>query len=377
MKKIICIICGGILSFWSLIFGIVGVIILTDSDVQQGKIGGCIISLIIGFVLGFGAWKLFCRVKKSHGQLVETYDLITESAPVLTASIQKQDIPQQVLQGELQIKKFNKIPLNVMELLWIKNNQQMLDNSLLNEPSLIDLGLEIKQSNTPIEDIGYYPSYKNLTPEKRFVYLKWLCDVTKPIPIGYVFIFYYGLERHLIYGKFEEAFDMIVKLRNYHNNKSFFAYSSDALLIAALYHKREDLISKIDLNKATPKLAQFIIAALTGKIDCDLMIANAKDVGFVNDRYIKMDRSLFINTLEKILQREFGDTFYPIEEKDFLQCKQTFPLVLANYSLKMNERIANAPDITTNPGYCQKVFDILNETHETIKEIKKKERMRK
>ena len=64
-----------------------------------------------------------------------------------------------------------------------------------------------------MQDIGYYPSYKNLKAENRYVYLNWLRDVTAPIPIGYVFIFYYGLERHLLFGKFEQAFDMIVKLR--------------------------------------------------------------------------------------------------------------------------------------------------------------------
>lgn len=285
--------------------------------------------------------------------------------------------PSQDGDTDLLIKNYG-IPDDVKELLWIKEREQTFEHNLLKEPSLLDMTLEVRfNANNPIQDIGYYPSYRGLKPENRYIYLNWLRNVTSPVPIGYVFIFYYGLERHLIFGKFEQAFDMIVKLRMYHNNNSFNAYSADALLIAALYHKRPDLIGKIDLNKATPKLAQFVIASLTGRLESDLLIENCGNVGFTNKRYIKSDYNLYVELLNEVLSEKFGDVGYPIERGDFLKCKETFPLVLANYSLKTEERIANAPDLDTNEEFRKNVFALLSEAHEKVKEYKKIMRSRK
>ena len=61
----------------------------------------------------------------------------------------------------------------------------------------------------------------------------------KEINIGYVFIFYYGLERHLFFGDAESAFDMILRLRQRHKNGSFMSYSSSALVAAHIYQKSD------------------------------------------------------------------------------------------------------------------------------------------
>jgi len=84
------------------------------------------------------------------------------------------------------------------------------------------LKLPIKEPTRPdsVEPLGYYPSYAALRPEQRWVYLNWLRNVTEEVNIGYVFIYYYGLERQLLTGKFDRAFDEILKLREYHQNKS-------------------------------------------------------------------------------------------------------------------------------------------------------------
>lgn len=70
---------------------------------------------------------------------------------------------------------FSKIPQNIIDLLWIKDK----NCSDQNEPSMIVLSLPISSSKiNSNESIGYYPSYKNLTPEQRFCYLNWLEDIS-------------------------------------------------------------------------------------------------------------------------------------------------------------------------------------------------------
>ncbi len=70
------------------------------------------------------------------------------------------------------------------------------------EPSLIDPKLPIKQSGEPNGKfhIGYWPEYKELSPEAKYAYLQWLADGRKNprTNIGFVFIFFYGLERRLL-----------------------------------------------------------------------------------------------------------------------------------------------------------------------------------
>ncbi|HEX7681692.1 MAG TPA: TerB N-terminal domain-containing protein, partial [Thermoanaerobaculia bacterium] len=66
------------------------------------------------------------------------------------------------------------------------------------EPALIDPSLSIERSNVPSDgQIGYSPSYERLTPPVRAAFLNWLASGRKDpaAPIGFVFLFFYGLER--------------------------------------------------------------------------------------------------------------------------------------------------------------------------------------
>ncbi len=70
------------------------------------------------------------------------------------------------------------------------------------EPSLIDARLPIQKSDVDIAEklTGYWPSYSTISPAARRGYLQWLSGGrTDPlVDIGYVFIFFYGLERRTI-----------------------------------------------------------------------------------------------------------------------------------------------------------------------------------
>lgn len=70
-----------------------------------------------------------------------------------------------------------------------------------NEPCLISGQLTVARvGNYRTRQMGYWPSYAEASPEERRAYLTWLSDgrSAPDCDIGYVFLFFYGLERRVI-----------------------------------------------------------------------------------------------------------------------------------------------------------------------------------
>jgi uncharacterized tellurite resistance protein B-like protein len=70
------------------------------------------------------------------------------------------------------------------------------------EPALVDPTLPVKRSNPDRSGDGmtYWPSYTSIPPECRSAYLEWLASGRRDPSacIGYVFLFFYGLERRAL-----------------------------------------------------------------------------------------------------------------------------------------------------------------------------------
>lgn len=70
------------------------------------------------------------------------------------------------------------------------------------EPSLIDPSLPVdwRLPDWHGETVPYWPSYAALRPGARAAYLRWLATGRRhpDVPIGYVFLFFYGLERRVL-----------------------------------------------------------------------------------------------------------------------------------------------------------------------------------
>lgn len=69
------------------------------------------------------------------------------------------------------------------------------------EPSLIDATLRVAHSPMSLTErqMPYWPSYRSITPEARRAYLQWLAGGRRqPADAGYVFLFFYGLERRAL-----------------------------------------------------------------------------------------------------------------------------------------------------------------------------------
>lgn len=70
------------------------------------------------------------------------------------------------------------------------------------EPALINPSFKVTKANIDIGErlTGYWPSYSECSPDARRAYLQWLDDGRRApeANIGYVFLFFYGLERRVL-----------------------------------------------------------------------------------------------------------------------------------------------------------------------------------
>ncbi len=110
-----------------------------------------------------------------------------------------------------------------------------------NDPSVIDTSLPVRKHG-PIDPLGYWPSYKDCSPEQRWQYLEWLTKGRGEIhELGYVFIYFYGIERYIFKDATTDS-DTIKDLRLrfivkelrrlqkiFSTNRSFQGYSNNLL----------------------------------------------------------------------------------------------------------------------------------------------------
>lgn len=106
---------------------------------------------------------------------------------------------------------------------------------------LVDPGLQVAPSGEDRDglSLGYWPSYFGLTPVARHTYLQWLAlDRPAGYGIGYVFIFFYGLERRLLREEAGDADEVIAEvgrlLTLYGDNGSFRGYARRLLAAVGL-----------------------------------------------------------------------------------------------------------------------------------------------
>lgn len=140
------------------------------------------------------------------------------------------------------------------------------------------------------ESLGYWPSFATLTPRCRGAYLDWLAsdrsDAT--CPIGYVFIYFYGLERRILVDgtresisddEFKSLFEELSRLRTvFQANRSFRRYSTQ--LIETMSLLRPDAIQIEDESECfasgSSLLFQFRLAATVAQgepVSADLALA--------------------------------------------------------------------------------------------------------
>lgn len=142
------------------------------------------------------------------------------------------------------------------------------------EASLIDGMLKIYPKPYLYEDnsLGYWPSYSSLSPDARGAYLNWLASDRHDAacPIGYVFIYLYGLERKALVdsrdnntsgAEFRTLFNEVCRLRSvFIENRSFRNYSSQLLEAMSILRPDVGLVDVLDRDLSSSKGMLFKLA---------------------------------------------------------------------------------------------------------------------
>jgi tellurite resistance protein len=107
------------------------------------------------------------------------------------------------------------------------------------EPALINPDLSRSSDKPCTQSFGmsYWPSYSKISPESRAAYLDWLAKGrrVKNADIGYVFLYFYGLERRVQVGESSKEELLYIRdevaslLETYGYNRSFRRYSENFL----------------------------------------------------------------------------------------------------------------------------------------------------
>jgi uncharacterized tellurite resistance protein B-like protein len=104
------------------------------------------------------------------------------------------------------------------------------------EPSAIIGSLSVGDTAAhPLVDFGYYPSYDRISAEQRRCYLEWLSagrrdDDPAQRSLGYVFMFFYGLERRIVFDHdrepalLEEILRLLQHYGSAHKSRSLKSY---------------------------------------------------------------------------------------------------------------------------------------------------------
>jgi hypothetical protein len=248
--------------------------------------------------------------------------------------------------------------------------------SLAVEPSAISVAVPVAAlaPGEVAEPLGYYPTYEGMSRHQRWVYLNWLMDVDGPVDIGYVFVFYYGLERQLFGELADEAVDMILRLRAHHVHRSFTRYSSDALLAASLVASRPDwLVRFAETIGSVGDVALsdvYLYAKYRHGFDLSPLelMALSDRVGFKNRRYIKGETSLFEQALGRLILAECGSSGLPLSRYEFADCPLSMQALFANTSLDRDRTLLAVPSMAGQPVFREEVASLLAAAHEDVKQ---------
>jgi len=204
--------------------------------------------------------------------------------------------------------------------------------------------------------------------------------VTMPIDIGYVFVYYYGLERHLVYGNFEAAVNEVLLLRKHHQQGSFLAYSSSALVHGCLIRKRADMLMHLyeDLDFdyfGNSSLLLLHVQGLDLTPDMLVRLSIILQIKGVSRKYIKENIDIYREALIAELRDEFGVELYPFGNNcDLSQVKGISYPLFANISFPDQIGAPSLPNLLHYEPFLLELGAFFAKVHGRTKGLKRARR---
>jgi uncharacterized tellurite resistance protein B-like protein len=172
-------------------------------------------------------------------------------------------------------------------LIWVGSSLPCRNDRSRNENCLIDPKLTVaSKRDLSGQYMPYWPSYSEIHPSSRRAYLDWLVGPRDDPStyIGYVFLYFYGLERRLLFDEAADDRDVIRGeverlLTVYGDNHSFRRYASDLLSADTVRRRGADVEPVFDPDIAGYEIPLDVKIALGTRvrdgrsIEPDLLLA--------------------------------------------------------------------------------------------------------
>ena len=254
------------------------------------------------------------------------------------------------------------------------------------EPALIDPSLKVdwRRPDYAGRYMDYWPRYEAITPQSRAAYLAWLADGRSDprVYIGYVFLFFYGLERRALLDAgldlAQPDFATIVAevrrlLELYGSNNSFCGYAAEFLELAdARLALEAELSIPETLATGRPWELPFRMRVALGRFAA----ANAPVPPTWALAWLRSDPRSYLRTPATRCEREFDELFmlrYRERYGDGMVVRAPrreiavdYRPASAGFSHRVELTIGNLPDVGVAEGPIEEVRELARECTDAL-----------
>ena len=255
------------------------------------------------------------------------------------------------------------------------------------EPCLIDPRLPVRWSRPDWtgETMYYWPSYSYISPRARAAYLTWLEDGRRDesAHIGYVFLFFYGLERRL-FGDLEgnvghhEARTIVAEIERlikiYDTNRSFSGYANALLDFVRLQQSIDSDLQPIQWSPAhgySWKVPDSVLLGIGKYV--------AQGLGIPADwalSYLRHHPAGLLRTSAERCHKEFDELFkvrYRDKFDEGIRIRRLAPKLTLSYGPasssfcgEVSTTADGIPDVTCDPSLFCKLRDLGEECSDDL-----------